>query len=390
MRLAVDGRLTERMVAAIDALAAGDPLPPPEDGESARLTEDTQRLGFWTDPEQGAETRYLQQQTPHGVILLGENTERQEELRDILAAGMQLSLVCSLFATGVAALSMARQAQRRLNVITNGLVDVAQGRLNKRIEISGNDDLSLVASRINATTERLEKAMTDMRVQSSNIAHDLRTPLARLRAEIESNLTSLIEKNRKVTAEDLDDALAQIDRITGTFEALLRLSRIESGSGRAGFVTVALDDLIERVNETFSPVVEAANNVLLVELVAPAQVRGDPDMLVQLVANLIQNSLRYGPEGQTITLRCHGTMLSVSDEGAGIPFADRERVLQPLFQMEPDRQGDGYGLGLSLVRAIAELHNAEFALADGPNGQGLTAKVRFPNAVDCKSPVSGL
>lgn len=378
MRKAVDGRLNQRMEEALKALEAGEALPLPEEGESAQLISDSDLIGFWTDPEQGRETRYLQRQGPRGVIVLGENTERQEELRDILAAGMQISLFSSLFAAGIAALWMALQSQRRLNIITAGLADVAQGQLDRRIALPGNDDLSLVASRINATTERLEQAMTDMRVQSSNIAHDLRTPLARLRAEIETSLTSLTKNGRAVSEGDLGEALDQIDNITGTFEALLRLSRIESGAGRAGFVPVALDELIERVLETFSPVVEAAGNKLEVERITPATIFGDPDMLVQLLANLIQNALRYGSEGQNITLRCHETLLSVTDEGPGIPFADRERVLQPLYQLQPDRQGDGFGLGLSLVRAIAELHGADLTLADGPDGQGLVAKLRFP------------
>lgn len=378
MLRAVDTRLNTRMDSAIAALAAGEGLPMPEDGESAQLMKDTDRLGFWTDPEQGEETRYLQRQTPQGVILLGENTERQEELRDILATGMQISLLASLFTAGLAAVWMASRAQKRLNIITDGLADIACGQLDQRIVLEGNDDLSLVAGRVNSTTARLEQAMTDMRVQSSNIAHDLRTPLARLRAEIETSLTRLVENGRAITEDDLVEALDQIDQITGTFEALLRLSRIESGAGRARFGPVSLDDLIDRVRETFNPVVDEAGHRLLVEKVAPASVHGDPDLLVQLLANLIQNALRYGPLGQTITLRCHQTLLSVSDEGPGIPFAEHERVLQPLYQLKVDRQGEGLGLGLSLVQAIAELHEAEMSLSDGPNGHGLTATIRFP------------
>ncbi|WP_082029432.1 HAMP domain-containing sensor histidine kinase [Tateyamaria sp. ANG-S1] len=373
----VDTRLTERMELAVSALAAGEPLPRPEDGESIQLTEDTSRLGFWTDPLQGAETRYFQQQTPHGIVLVGENTERYEEMRHIVSTGMQLSLVGSLIAAGIAAVLMAGRAQRRLNVITKGLVDVAQGQLDRRISLNGDDDLSLVAGRINLTTARLEQAIADMRVQSSNIAHDLRTPLARLRAEVETSLNALIDKDRAVTEDDLGAALEQIDQINETFDALLRLSRIESGAGRSGFTPVLLAELIDRVQDTYAPVVETAGQHLKIDAEDPASVHGDSDLLMQLVANLVQNALRYGALGQTITLRCHKTLLSVYDEGPGIPFEERERVLQPLYQRQTHRQGDGFGLGLSLVRAIAELHGAELSLADGPNGHGLTATVRF-------------
>lgn len=376
---AVDSRLSERMEITVQALSAGHPLPELDDGESASLTDGSKPFGFWTDPEQGAETRYYQRQTPQGIILLGENTERQEELRDILAAGMQLSLLGSLLTAGVAGLWMARRAQARLNRITGGLAAVAQGRLDQRIIVDGHDDLSLVAARINSTTARLEQAMTDMRVQSSNIAHDLRTPLARLRAKIETASVDLSEKGRTVSEDVLDEALDQIDQITSTFEALLRLSQIESGTGRIGFAPVDLQRLVIQVAETFRPVIEDEGQELIVDLTKPAQIHGDFDMLVQLLANLIQNSLRYGAAKQTITLSCYGRQISVSDQGPGIPFGDRERVLQPLYQGEKTRQGEGFGLGLSLVRAIAELHDADLSLADGPNGRGLTVTVRFAN-----------
>lgn len=377
MLRAVDGRLSDRMEAAEMALAAGQPMPLPDLGETAELVASDRQDGFWTDPEQGNETRYLQRKTPFGTIRLSENTERQEELRDILAVGMRVSLLGCLVVAGLAGVWMARRAQLRLNKITNGLAVVAQGQLSTRIEVDGNDDLSLVAERINSTTERLEQAMLDMRVQSSNIAHDLRTPLARLRAQIETAQYALIEDGQAVSEVVLETALDQIDRITGTFEALLRLSRIESGAGREGFATVELRTLIEQVTEMLGPVIEEAGQTLEVNVTNPAAISGDRDMLFQLLANLMQNAMRYGPKGQRIALRCHDTLLSVSDQGPGIPFADRERVLQPLYQGETTRQGEGFGLGLSLVRAIAELHGAELSLADGPNGRGLSATVRF-------------
>ena len=102
-------------------------------------------------------------------------------------------------------------------------------------------------------------------------------------------------------------------------------------------------------------------------------------MLFQLFANLIQNALRHGTGGETICVRVHGSSISISDEGPGIPFAERQKVLQPLYQRETTRQGEGFGIGLSLVRAIANLHDAELSLSDGPKGRGLTVSLRFPD-----------
>lgn len=378
---AVDDRLSVRMQTTLMALEAGQPLPAPAPGQTATITTNDWRDGFLTvDPHsRGPEMRYLMQTTPHGRILLGENTERQEELQDILAGGMQVTLLVTLLATMLAGLWMARRGQSRVNTISAGLVSVAQGNLDTRIALSGpDDDLSLLAERINTTTDRLDHAMTQMRVQSSNIAHDLRTPLARLRAQIETSLIALSNQNRPVTPDDLGAALEQIDHITGTFNALLRLARIESGAGREAFVYFDLGTLANDVAETFGPVVEDANQSLILDITDAGQVTGDHDMLVQLLANLIQNALRYGPDGQEITLRVRGLRLSVSDQGPGVPFAEREKVLQPLYQGENTRQGPGFGLGLSLVRAISDLHKAELSLSDGPEGCGLTVTVQFP------------
>ena len=384
MQRTVDARLIDRMEATIASLDAGLGLVVSDSDELAGFVDDTVREGFRTEDIKGGsdEVRYLVRPTSHGRLQLGENTERQEELRDILAGGMQISLAATIFLTSLLGLWIARRSQDRLNVVSSGLAKVAQGDLGARIALSGNDDLSLLADRIDSTTARLETVVTQMRVQSSNIAHDLRTPLARLRAQLETNLLALLEQDRPVQAEDLEGALEQIDRLTGTFEALLRLARIESGAGRDAFQTVHLKNLVSEVVDTYGPVVEEAGQTLDVTIQDATSISGDPDMLVQLLANLIQNALRHGAAQQTISIRLHGPRLIVTDQGPGIPFEERENVLQPLHQGEATRQGEGYGLGLSLVRAISELHGAELSLSDGPNGRGLRVTVNFPKLTE--------
>ena len=380
MQRNVDARLTEGMDAAIASLDAGLNFSVSDSDETAAFVDETVREGFRTEDLKGSseEVRYLVRTTSHGRLQLGENTERQEELRDILAGGMQISLAATIFLTSLFGLWIARRSQERVNAISTGLAKVAQGDLGARITLDGNDDLSLLANRIDSTAARLETAMTQMRVQSSIIAHDLRTPLARLRAQLESNLLALIEHERQVEVHDLEDALEQIDRITGTFEALLRLARIESGAGRNSFQTVRLKDLIAEIIDTYGPVVEEAGQTLDVAIRDATTISGDHDMLVQLLANLIQNALRYGANNQAIGIEVHGPRLIITDEGPGVPFDQRENVLQPLHQGEATRQGEGFGLGLALVRAICELHGAELSLSDGPNGRGLRVTVKFP------------
>ncbi|MCH2076423.1 MAG: HAMP domain-containing histidine kinase [Rhodobacteraceae bacterium] len=381
MQRAVDQRLSDRMEATLAALEAGETPPAPTEGQYAGAADDTWPSGFVaveTSSREEPDYRYLVFETAQGRLAVGENVERQEELQQILSGGMQLALLATLCLTTLAGVWLAINGQRRLRVINEGLAEVGRGNLATRIQVKGNDDLSLLADRINLTAKRLDHAMQQMRVQSSNIAHDLRTPLARLRAQIETNLDALTERGEAVSAEALEADLEQIDQVTEIFDALLRLARIESGAGRESFEPVEMRSILEAAVETFEPVVSEAGHALVVENSDASIVSGDESLLIQLVANLIQNALRYGQEGQAITLACHGTVLSVTDEGQGIPLAHRKRVLQPFYQGEAARSGEGSGLGLSLVRAIAELHGAELYFSDGPNGRGLKVSVPFP------------
>jgi signal transduction histidine kinase len=322
--------------------------------------------------------------TGHGSrIVVAENVERQEELLEVLSGGLRSALAASLLAALLAGLWMARRNQARLDKINSDLGKVAHGDLGARINLPDRqDDLSLLANRIDATIEHLEQVMEQMRVQSSNIAHDLRTPLARLRAQVETQYLALVEDGTAVSPDGLETALAQIDRIVGTFDALLRIARLDSGARRASFQSVDLKEVMLIVEEACGPVIEDAGQDLKVTVVEPAMVHGDRDLLVQLLANLIQNAMRYGPQGQSISLSLHGRQISITDEGPGIPFEAREKVLEPLFQMEDARQGEGFGLGLSLVRAIADLHGATLSLTDGPGSCGLCATLRFPELTD--------
>lgn len=384
MHRPVDARLSVRMEEAVAALDAGLALPTPQPGETADFVDDRPPEGFASRDAEGTndEMRYLVQTTAYGRLRLGEDTERLEELRQILAGGMQISLMATLVLTATFGLWMARRSQDRLNTINKGLADVARGDLSTRITLEGQDDLSLLADRINVTSARLETVMTQMRVQSSNIAHDLRTPLARLRAQIETSLNAAEERGKSIDPNELETALEQIDQITNTFEALLRLARIESGAGRNAFRPVALEGLVGEITETYGPVVEEAHQTLHTDVQDPQTIHGDHDMLVQLLANLIQNALRHGAQNQTISLQVYGTRLIVTDQGRGIPVEDRENVLQPLHQGEATRQKDGFGLGLSMVRAICELHDAELTLSDGPNSSGLCVTVSFPKLTE--------
>lgn len=312
-------------------------------------------------------------------FIAAENVERLEEMTDIFLDGLTLALLMSLLATTIAAISIARRHQARIDNISRGLERVSHGELDSRITLDGpNDDLYLLADRINGTVARLDRTIAQLRVQTANIAHDLRTPLARLRALLEQRHLALVHQGQVVDEQVLEDALIQIDQIVETFNAILRIARLERGEQKASFLPVDLGRLVDVVEEIFGPVVEDLGHSLVVTKTASASIQCDQDLIVQLLGNLIQNSLRHGADGQTITLCADRRQLSVSDQGPGIPIDQRERVLQPHYQRTQHRPSEGFGLGLALVNAICDMHGAALSLEEAPNGHGLKVIVKFP------------
>ena len=219
-----------------------------------------------------------------------------------------------------------------------------------------------------------------LRQVSSDIAHDLRTPLSRLRQVLEAASradTSPIELRAAV-----EQAIAQTDAILETFGALLRIAQIEAGAGRSGFACFDLSALLRSLVETYEPVAEDAGHRLEARIEDGINIRGDRELLTQMLANLIENSLRHTPSGTRLeaTLeRAAGDVRAVlADNGPGIPEAAREKVFRRFFRLEASRSSPGSGLGLSLVAAVASLHAVGIELAD--NAPGLRVTLRFPTS----------
>jgi signal transduction histidine kinase len=220
-----------------------------------------------------------------------------------------------------------------------------------------------------------------MRQVSADIAHELRTPLNRLRIHIEQ-----AARNAAVSApveDDLAAAIAQSETIDQTFSALLRIAQIEAGARREKFAPVDLAALLGDIGDVYSEVAEDAGQTLLCDMAGAAWVMGDKELLTQTFANLIENAIRHCQTGNAITckVRAEGNRVtaSVADTGPGIPLAERELVLRRLYRLEKSRTTEGTGLGLSLVKAVADLHGAELALADAM--PGLRVELQFARIV---------
>jgi len=286
------------------------------------------------------------------------------------------ALVLVLLLVGVAT---ATRGQRRLDSVAETLERVSRGQLDARIPLSTrNDDIDALAADVNGALDRLAALVEGMRQVSVDIAHELKTPLNRLSISLD-NARDASDGQPEVLAL-LDEARHEVHQVNSIFEAMLRIAQIESGARRARFAPVDLGAIAERVTEAYEPVANERSQSLELSLPpTPAIVPGDKDLLTQAVANLVENAIRHCPEGSAIRLAVADAdgspRIVVSDDGPGIPDGDKLRVFDRLYRVEKSRTTPGNGLGLSLVKAVSDLHGATITLAD--NQPGLRIQMAF-------------
>lgn len=333
----------------------------------------------------GAEYRAYSGPVGGNTLTVAFSLSETEELERIvlMSFGWGTLIITGLAVAGGALL--ASRVQRRLDGIAATMVDVSHGRLDTRIPLTGKgDDIDIVSSQVNAALDRLSALVEGMKQVSANIAHDLKTPLNRL----QMILDTASEKNlsgQKV-ARELADAHAESLQINETFDALLRIAQIEAGARRARFTDVDLGEVLQTIAEIYADVAEDDGKSL--SLAQPQEttdrIHGDRELLTQMFANLVENALRHCPSGTTIKLSVarqdERVVAGVADNGPGIPAEEREKVFQRLYRLDHSRSTPGSGLGLSLVRAIADLHGASITLKDCR--PGLAVAVSFPLAMD--------
>jgi signal transduction histidine kinase len=324
--------------------------------------------------------RMLVQKLDGGFRLgVGEDLEQAGEMEEtflgILAVALGIVLVLGI--GGGLLLGMA--FLRRVDMITQTADAIIEGDLSRRIARTGSgDDLDHLSATLNVMLDRISGLMENLRQVSNDIAHDLRTPLSRLRQDLEE------AQKRELTPADfkrvIEGAVAEADVLLETFSALLRIAQIEAGTRRSAFRAVDLSDVLRTVAEAYAPAVEESGRTLRAEIAADVQVTGDRGLLSQLFVNLVENALHHGPPRTTIALRLSaqsgGVVAEVADDGPGIPADERAKVFRRFYRLERSRTTPGSGLGLSTVAAIAELHHAAIALVD--NAPGLRVVIRFP------------
>ncbi|MDE1897622.1 MAG: HAMP domain-containing histidine kinase [Xanthomonadaceae bacterium] len=276
---------------------------------------------------------------------------------------------------------LGRRLLRRVGAMDAVAGAIIAGDLSRRMPASGSgDELDRIAHTLNLMLERIEALLGEVRRLGADIAHDLRTPLTRLRRRLEDARQRQPEGIELEAT--LERALGEVDELLAIFGALLRIARVESGEARSGFATLDLSLLLGELADTYGAVAEAEGRVLVTTLAAEVRVAGDRELLAQLFVNLIENAIRHTPAGARIELsltvtgdRAHAC---VRDNGPGIPVEARDEVLLPFRRLDRSRHTPGSGLGLALVRAIAELHDATLGLADA--GPGLEVCIGLARA----------
>ncbi len=252
------------------------------------------------------------------------------------------------------------------------------GELSHRIATTGSsDEFDRLSDTLNAMLEEIRRLMTGMRTVIDNIAHDLRSPLARMRSRLEVSLLDRqdIEGQRRAIERTITDA----DQLLATFNALLSIADAEAGSARATMATLDLGALAQDIVELYGPVAEERGITMRCDGTG-GNVLGSRQLLFQAVSNLVDNAMKHTPKDGSIMIAvgamADGTRLSVADTGSGVPESERERVLEPFVRLDESRSTPGSGLGLALVAAIARLLGARLSLED--NAPGLRAVLMFP------------
>ncbi|WP_439598435.1 ATP-binding protein [Falsiroseomonas sp.] len=297
-----------------------------------------------------------------------------------LAGWLLLGGTLTAAAVILAGLLLARGVERRLARLSTAAQAVMQGDLAQRLPLTGGgDELDRLAATMNAMLARIEALMAALRQVSSDVAHDLRSPLSRLRMRLEGRLAA--PRDGVEDAAALEDALAELDTVLATFAALLRIAQAEGGGPRAAFRPLDLSTLVAGLAETYGAVVEEAGGRLEADVAPSQNLSGDAALLRQMLANLIENALTHGRPGGTIRLTLRPGWLEVADDGPGVPAAERGRVLDRFYRLDRSRRTPGTGLGLALVAAVARLHGGEVVLADARPGAvppGLAVRVTLP------------
>jgi signal transduction histidine kinase len=369
-------RDAERRSMYLLADAIGRPLA----GNVSSLRPALDRLeGQWVDfvtPDDTPVRAAVMRIGPGFRLLVGRDIRELAQIRQLFVRASIYGLTLTMGLALAGGLLMALSARRRIAELNRTTRQIMAGDLGRRAPVRGTrDEHDELAANINAMLDQIEGLLTGMRHVGDSVAHDLRGPLTRLRNRLET--VAAADRPRR---EDLAECVAQADHVLDTFNALLRIARVESGAYRSAFAALDLDRIVRDVCELYQAAADERRIELVCDVRTAVEVFGDRELLAQALTNLLDNAVKYTPAGGTVVVTLDRTddtaRLSVADTGPGVPAADRDRVLQRFTRLDQARSKPGNGLGLALVNAVTTQHHGRLELGD--NSPGLIVTIEIP------------
>jgi signal transduction histidine kinase len=328
-------------------------------------------------------------------LLVGRAMKDLQEAREQIIWALLWGMAITMGLALLGGMMMRRTLTRRLDAINRTSREIIGGNLRRRIPTRySGDEFDELADNLNSMLDQIELGMDGVRRVSDNIAHDLKTPLARLRNRLEElRFKAQDEAERE---QRIDQITAEADGLLATFNALLRIARIESSGRREGFHDIDVTSVIRDLQELYEPVIEEHNQVLELSIGGPIWMSADRDMLFQAFANLIDNAIKYTPKGGKIQIMTgveeDRPVLAICDSGPGIPETEYSNVTQRFYRLDSSRSTPGSGLGLALAAAVIRLHNFEMRFSS--NNPGLCVHVCMPppsaGQPSRKAPIQGM
>jgi signal transduction histidine kinase len=309
-------------------------------------------------------------------LLVGRDIRELAQIRQLFERASIYGLTLTMALAIAGGVLMAFSARRRLADLNRTTRQIIAGDLSRRAPIRGSgDEHDELAGNINAMLDQIQSLLEGMRHVGDSVAHDLRGPLTRLSNRLETLATA--DQPRR---EDLAECVEQVQRVLETFNALLRIARVESGAHRSAFAALELEHIVRDVCELYQAAADERQIELVCSVHAPVEVFGDRELLAQALTNVLDNAVKYTPTGGRIVVTLERTedvaCIRVADSGPGVPAADRDRVLQRFTRLDRARSQPGNGLGLALVNAVTTQHHGRLLLGD--NAPGLVVTIEIP------------
>lgn len=312
------------------------------------------------------------------TLLVGHNYEAIDQIKQELRPAAAWALGISFGLGVLVAFFLARRLTRRLEIINRTSRTILEGNLETRMKRTGSgDEFDHLSANLNRMLDRIFYLMASVKGVTDNIAHDLRSPLSRMRSRMEVALLANrpCEEYREVLIETIEDT----DSLLATFNSLLTIARVESGASRSEFKTLDLKQVVADTVEFYEPVVEENGQKLSMSCIGQLKMKGNPDLLVQALANLLDNAMKYAPRGAQISVDARQAdemlVLVVTDNGPGIPEHFHSKALERFGRLDISRTRPGQGLGLSLVQVVAQIHGGELNLEDARPGLRVVIKL---------------